>query len=71
MLDIALHPKYKENGWIYFTYASSIGEGRGGNTTLMRARLKGDALVHKEMLYKAVPNSNRGQHFGSRIAFDV
>ena len=71
MLDIALHPKYKENGWIYFTYASSIGEGRGGNTTLMRAKLKGDALVHKEMLYKAVPNSNRGQHFGSRIAFDV
>ena len=71
LLDIALHPKYKENGWIYFTYASSIGKGRGGNTTLMRAKLKGDALVNKEMLYKAVPNSNRGQHFGSRIAFDA
>ena len=38
-MDIELHPKYKENGWIYFTYASQIGGGNGGNTTLLRAKL--------------------------------
>jgi len=70
LLDIELHPNFTENGWIYFTYASSIGGGRGGNTTLMRAQLKDFALINQEVLYKASPNSNRGQHFGSRIVFD-
>ena len=70
LLDIALHPKYEENGWIYFTYASSEGEEKGGHTALMRAKLKEDTLVENELLYKAVPNTTKGQHFGSRIVFD-
>jgi glucose/arabinose dehydrogenase len=70
LLDIELHPNYKNNGWIYFTYSSDTGVGRGGNTTLMRAKLKENSLVSKEVLYKATPNSTRGQHFGSRIVFD-
>lgn len=69
-MDIELHPNYKNNGWIYFTYASSEGKGNGGNTTLMRGKLKDNQLVNKEVLYKASPNSRKGQHFGSRIAFD-
>ncbi|WP_288954970.1 PQQ-dependent sugar dehydrogenase [uncultured Polaribacter sp.] len=69
-MDVELHPNYKENGWIYFTYASQDGGGKGGNTTLMRAKLKGNQLVDKKVLYKAGPNSKKGQHFGSRIAFD-
>lgn len=70
LLDIALHPKYKDNGWIYFTYASSEGEDTGGNTALMRAKLKDNKLIEKQLLYKATPNTTRGQHFGSRIVFD-
>lgn len=69
-MDVELHPNYKENGWIYFTYASKDGGGKGGNTTLLRAKLKGSQLIEKQVLYKASPNSTRGQHFGSRIAFD-
>ncbi|HET8754057.1 MAG TPA: PQQ-dependent sugar dehydrogenase [Salinimicrobium sp.] len=69
LMDIAMDPKYEENGWIYFTYASSEGEGDGGNTAVMRAKLENNELVNKEKLYKAVPNSTAGQHFGSRIAF--
>jgi glucose/arabinose dehydrogenase len=71
LLDIRLHPDYKENGWIYFTYASSQGEGRGGNTKLIRARLEANSLTGIETLYKAGPNTTKGQHFGSRIAFDT
>ena len=71
LLDIALHPNYKSNGWIYFTYASAEGEGDGGNTALMRAKLENESLVQKELLYKATPNTTRGQHFGSRIVFDA
>lgn len=69
-MDVALHPDYENNGWIYFTYSSSEGEEEGGNTALMRAKLEGNQLTNKEVLYKATPNSTRGQHFGSRIDFD-
>ena len=70
LMDITLHPNYKDNGWIYFSYASSEGEGDGGNTAIARAKLKDNNLVDLEVLYKATPNTTRGQHFGSRIVFD-
>lgn len=70
LMDIVLHPDYKQNGWIYFTYASAEGDSNGGNTALARAKLEDDQLVSLEVLYKATPNTNKGQHFGSRIAFD-
>ncbi|WP_111309016.1 PQQ-dependent sugar dehydrogenase [Confluentibacter sediminis] len=70
LLDIKLHPDYENNGWIYMTYASSEGEGTGGNTALMRTKLSGNSLTNQEVLYKAAPNTTKGQHFGSRIAFD-
>jgi len=70
LLDIALHPNYGQNGWIYLSYASSEGEGEGGHTALMRAKLSGNRLTDQKVLYKATPNTTKGQHFGSRIAFD-
>ncbi len=70
LLDVALHPDYESNGWIYFTYSSSEGEGEGGNTAIMRAKLNNSQLTNKEVLYKATPNTTKGQHFGSRIVFD-
>lgn len=70
LLDIALHPNYSENGWIYFTYASSEGEEEGGHTAVMRAKLQNNALTENQLLYKATPNTTKGQHFGSRIVFD-
>ncbi len=70
MMDIELHPDYKKNGWIYFSYASSEGDSKGGNTAIMRAKLSDTKLVQKQLLYKAVPNTTKGQHFGSRLEFD-
>ena len=37
----------------------------------MRAKLVAMKLVESEVLYKAGPNSKKGQHFGSRLAFDT
>ena len=68
LMDIELHPNYKSNGWIYFTYSS--GNSKGANTTLMRARIKNNRLINQEVLYKGTPDTRRGQHFGARIAFD-
>lgn len=71
LMDIIIHPNYKDNGWIYLSYASSEGEGDGGNTAIARAKLENNALTNLEVLYKASPNSKRGQHFGSRLVFDT
>ncbi len=70
LLDIKLHPNYMTNGWIYISYSSSDGEGNGANTAIMRCKLENNSLIEKQLLYKASPNSRKGQHFGSRIAFD-
>jgi glucose/arabinose dehydrogenase len=70
LMDIELHPNYETNGWMYISYASAEGEGNGANTAIMRCKLENNTLVDKKVLYKASPNSKRGQHFGSRIEFD-
>lgn len=70
LLDVALHPDYENNGWIYISYASEKGDDKGGHTVLTRAKLKDNTLVENELLYKATPNTTKGQHFGSRIEFD-
>jgi aldose sugar dehydrogenase len=71
LMDILLHPNYNDNGWIYITYASSDNPENGGNTTVMRAKLEGNTLVNQEVLYKANPDTKKGQHYGSRLAFDA
>ena len=69
-LDIALHPDHLENNIIYFTMSSEIGEGSGGNTALYMAKLNDYSLTDLKLLYKAEPNTKKGQHWGSRIVFD-
>ena len=70
LMDIALHPNFKENKWLYFSYASEDAGEKGGNTTIARAKLIEDSLVDLEVLYKGSPNSRKGQHFGGRLEFD-
>jgi glucose/arabinose dehydrogenase len=88
LLDIALHPDFSNNHWIYFTYASQENQGAnqisnngsksnsvnrsGSNTALMRAKLNmtNFSLTDQTVLYKAQPNSNKGQHYGSLIVID-
>ncbi|MEH6656462.1 PQQ-dependent sugar dehydrogenase [Leeuwenhoekiella marinoflava] len=70
LLDICLSPDYADDGWIYITYSSTQGSEKGGNTALMRAKLSETSLTDQEVLYKASPNTTKGQHWGSRIVFD-
>jgi glucose/arabinose dehydrogenase len=68
LLDIQLHPDYETNGWIYFSF-SKPGDG-GGSTAIMRAKIEGNSLVSKELLFESFPKTKSGVHFGSRIDFD-
>lgn len=70
LMDIALHPNYEDNGWVYISFASTEGEGKGGHTAIIRGKIKDSRFTDKQLLYKASPNSTAGQHFGSRIVFD-
>ncbi len=68
LLDVAMHPDYNENGWLYFAYASP-GEG-GGNTAIGRGKLHNNQIVEFEKIFQGQPYSSGGAHFGSRIVFD-
>jgi len=70
LLDIILHPNYKENGWIYLSYSSPAGEGQGDNTAIVRGKLKNFILTQVQRIYKASPNTTNSRHYGSRLAFD-
>lgn len=67
LLDVAVHPRFAENKLIYLTYS---GEGQGGvGTEVMRARLNGEKLENPEVIFRAVPKTPGGNHFGSRLLF--
>jgi glucose/arabinose dehydrogenase len=67
LLDVEPHPDYEQNGFIYFTYASS-GTG-GAGTALGRGRLDGSTLRDVEQLFLMNRLTDAGQHFGSRLVF--
>ena len=67
LLDVALHPDFGQNRWVYLSYAAG-GLGRAG-TEVARGRLRGGRLVDVEVLFRALPKSFGGRHFGSRLRF--
>ena len=70
LLDLELHPNFNKNRLVYLSYAYMKNRDDGGNTAIARAQLVNDSLKNLEVLYKGSPVSRKGQHFGSRMAFD-
>jgi glucose/arabinose dehydrogenase len=69
LMDIALHPRFRENKLVYFTYHKPAGaNGAPGNNagviTLARARWEGNALADVRDIFSAIQNGN-----ASRIVF--
>ena len=73
LLDVVLHPKYRDNGWIYWSYAQRDASGNNG-TEIARGRLAGSAgawrMTDVQVIFRMAPKSNTGFHFGSRLVFD-
>ena len=66
--DVVLHPDFPRNRLVYLAYA---GRGSGGyGTELARGRLNGHRLTDVEVLFRALPKSFGGRHFGGRVVFD-
>jgi glucose/arabinose dehydrogenase len=69
LLDVALHPKFAENQFVYLSY-SKPGEGNLATTALARGRLKGMVLEDVRDIFVANSWSTSTTNFGGRIAFD-
>lgn len=70
LLEVALHPDYADNGWIYLGFSESVNGGEG-TTAIARGRIIDNAWVDQEWIFR-VPlehHSSRGQHFGTRFVF--
>jgi glucose/arabinose dehydrogenase len=67
LLGLALHPDFQKNGWVYLAYAGKGAEGYG--TEVLRGRLQGMRLRDVQVIFRALPKSSGGRHFGSRLVF--
>ncbi|MCU0833279.1 MAG: PQQ-dependent sugar dehydrogenase [Chromatiaceae bacterium] len=67
LLDVALHPDFAENRFVYLTLAT--GSKEANRTALARGRLEGQALVGTEIIFQSADAKSGGQHFGSRLVW--
>jgi glucose/arabinose dehydrogenase len=70
LLDVVVDPNYAQNNIIYFSYSGLEGEGEGAHTSVMRAKLQNFRLIEQTLIFEGSPNTKKGQHYGSRLAFD-
>ena len=70
MLDVAVHPDYNRNSYIYLSY-SDYSENKS-HTSLIRAKLVNNSLVNSQIIFRPEEKffTKRSLHFGSRIIFD-
>lgn len=75
-MDIALDPKYSENGWIYLSFSYSKGDihdkDAPGMTKIIRGKIKDYQWINEQALFE-VPDSlmvARGDRWGCRFLFD-
>ena len=70
LLDLALHPDYKKNPWIYWSYNAQENGLHG--TEVARGKLSpdGDRMTDIQVLFRMQPKSRASHHFGSRLVFD-
>lgn len=72
LLDVAVHPNFAKNGWVYMSYSAHKMEGdqKLSTTAVMRAKLVGNDLTEQKVIFEALPYSKTRHHYGSRLAFD-
>jgi glucose/arabinose dehydrogenase len=68
LLDVVLHPRFAENGLVYFSFAARGITGIG--TEVARGKLVGNRLENVQVIFAQQPKGATGRHFGSRLVFD-
>ena len=69
LMDVAVHPQFAENSWVYLTYTKPVGDGRGA-PALARGRLEGHALKDvQDLVVTEEYDGNSG--LNGRVAFGL
>ena len=67
LLDVALSPSFANDRLVYLSF-SEPGEG-GAGTAVARGRLGDGGLEDVQVIWRQVPKSSHGNHWGSRLVF--
>ncbi len=73
MLDVALHPKYEENGWIYLHFSDRCSDCNTSMNKLIRGRIEDGRWIDEETIWRADPKTytqTPDMGAGGRISFD-
>ena len=65
LLDVAIHPQFAQNRWIYLTYAH--GDREANRTRVARAVYDGTSLRDLRVIFEVSQAKTGSQHFGSRL----
>ncbi|MGB0513771.1 MAG: PQQ-dependent sugar dehydrogenase, partial [Wenzhouxiangellaceae bacterium] len=69
LLDVAVHPEFADNRWVYLTWSQGNDAGNQTATTLSRGRLEDDRLTDVQQIFVQDRYSSPGRHYGSRLAW--
>lgn len=69
LLDVRVHPEFKQNNKIFFTYSLPVGNGNS-TTAVGVAELQGNGLINVKKIFSAFYDTDEDYHYGSRIEFD-
>lgn len=74
LLEVAVHPDYAQNGWVYLGYSAKSGTVNNrdvGMTKVVRGRISGGQWTDEEVLFEVPAElaSPAGVHYGTRFVF--
>lgn len=68
IFEVVLHPDFKQNNFIYVSYAAKKND-KGSTTKVIRARLHKDTLHNVKTIFEANPYTKEYFHYGGGITF--
>ena len=78
LLEVAVHPDYTENGWVYLGFSDGTREKNADGkedvrciTAVVRGKIKNHQWTEQQWIYRPEPKfrSGAGVHFGTRFVF--
>ena len=71
MMEVALHPDYANNGWVYLGYSHKLKDAKASMTRIVRGQIEADRWVREEVIYEAPEDTymDSKKHWGVRLVF--
>ena len=76
LMDVAVDPKYSENGYIYLAYSHALKDSQEERppamTRIVRGQIMGNRWINEQLVFEAPAETYRTtrHHYGCRIVFD-